>query len=244
MKTIRYTGEKEWLNARIGKITGSRLKDIITKSPFTKDDIVNVLNAKGIEFKKTDTKEVLSKSLSPDDIRYLKSKAEKKMAFYELIAERLALPPDLEKPMDRGHRLELPALDLYEQKTGVKLNKDLIMWVSDTDESIAVSPDAEYADDETQAVEVKCLNSALHIKTVLTKEIPDEYHYQGMQYFAVNEKLQKLHFTFYDDRLVIKEQFFIITLERKDYADEIQGILDFQKDTLTEVNKIVAELSL
>ena len=85
MKTIRFTDEKSWLDARIGKITGSRAKDIFSKSPFTKEDIVNVLTSRGVEFKKTDTKEVLSKLLTPDDIRYLKSKAEKKMAYYELI---------------------------------------------------------------------------------------------------------------------------------------------------------------
>lgn len=244
MKTIRFSDEQEWLEARIGKITGSRLKEIVTKSPFTKEDIVNVLISRGTDFKKTDSKEVLIKLLTPSDIRYLKGKAEKKMAFYELIAERLAIPKSEEKPMDRGHRLELPALNIYEEKYNVKLDKDLIMWVSDVDENIAVSPDAGYADDETQAVEVKCLNSALHIKTILTKEIPDEYHYQGMQYFAVNDKLQKLHFTFFDDRLIIKEKFFVITLERKDYLDEIKELIEFQKDTLTEVNTIVSQLSL
>ena len=244
MKTIRFTDEKSWLDARIGKITGSRAKDIFSKSPFTKEDIVNVLTSRGVEFKKTDTNEVLSKLLTPDDIRYLKSKAEKKMAYYELIAERLAIPASDEKPMDRGHRLESVALNIYEEKYDVKLNKDLIMWVSDDDDSIAVSPDAEYADVNTEAVEVKCLNSALHIKTLLTQQIPDEYHYQAMQYFCVNKNLERLHFAFYDDRLVIKEKFFRITLERKDYLDEINDILEFQKDTLTEVNKIVAELSL
>jgi hypothetical protein len=124
MKVIKFENEQQWLDARIGKITGSRAKDIFSKSPFTKDDIMNVLNARGVEYKKTETKDALSKLLTPDDIRYLKSKAEKKMAYYELIAERLAIPASDEKPMDRGHRLESVALDIYEEKYDVKLNKD------------------------------------------------------------------------------------------------------------------------
>ena len=47
-----------------------------------------------------------------------------------LFAERLAIPASDEKPMDRGHRLESIALNIYEEKYDVKLNKDLVMLVS------------------------------------------------------------------------------------------------------------------
>jgi hypothetical protein len=249
MKTLQFKTQEEWLEARIAKITGSRL-DIIVKSPFTKEDIINVLNEKGIDYKKTDTsfrfinnlKENLLKLLSPDDIRYLKRKAEKKIAFYELIAERLSIPEKDEKPIDRGHRLEEFALREFEKQTGNKLNIDLIMWVSDDDESIAVSPDAEVID-KPEAVEAKCLSSAKHIQAFLTQKVPDEYEEQAIQYFIVNEKLEKLHFAFYDDRLIVK-QFFTITFTREQYADKIEEYKQYQIDILQEVNKIVAELSM
>jgi len=51
MKTIKFENEEEWLEARKGKITGTRLKDLILK-----------------------------RSTKP------------KLGFYEIIAERIAIP--------------------------------------------------------------------------------------------------------------------------------------------------------
>jgi hypothetical protein len=61
MKIQQFNDQQDWLEARKCKITGSRLKDIVT------------LKGTG-----------------------------KKKGYYELIAERIALPSNEENPMDRG----------------------------------------------------------------------------------------------------------------------------------------------
>uniref|UniRef100_A0A6H1ZHP0 Putative exonuclease n=1 Tax=viral metagenome TaxID=1070528 RepID=A0A6H1ZHP0_9ZZZZ len=198
MKIQHFDNEAEWLAARLGKITGSRLKDIIVKRGTGK-----------------------------------------KIGFYELIAERIGLPADGENPMDRGHRLEEEAIERFEKMTDKKVDCSLVLWVSDNNENIALSPDGVIG--EIEAVEVKCLSSARHIEAYLTGEIPEEYRYQGLQYFIVNEKLEKLHFCFYDPRLKVKD-FFIIEMLRSNLTDEINTLEIYQKDTLKEVEEIVENL--
>lgn len=167
-------------------------------------------------------------------------RGKRKIGFYEVIAERLGLSADDESPMDRGVRLEPEALDAFEKETGKKLNRDKVLWMRDDNESIAVSPDATIG--VTEAVEAKCLASARHIEALLTGEIPDDYKYQRLQYFIVNDELQELHFAFYDPRVLAKP-FFIISTKRSDVQDDITKFLAFERDTLTEIDDIVNRLS-
>jgi hypothetical protein len=43
--------------------------------------------------------------------------------------------------MDRGKRLEDEAIERFAKETGKKVNTDLVLWMRDDDENIAVSPD-------------------------------------------------------------------------------------------------------
>lgn len=199
MKTLTYEDRETWLAARLGKITGSRLKDIVVKRGTGQ-----------------------------------------KIGYYELIAERLALPPDGENPMDRGTRLEEEAIERFVKETGKKVDTSLVIWTRDDNESIAVSPDGIIG--KTEAAEAKCLGSASHIKAYLTQAVPDEYEYQVKQYFIVNDKLQTLYLVFYDPRLSVKE-FFYLTIKRKDIQEEIDQLLEYEKNILKEVTDIVNQLS-
>jgi len=199
MKVIKFEDRESWLKARQGKITGSRLKDIVTKRGTGK-----------------------------------------KIGYYELIAERLAIPADDENPMDRGTRLEEEAIERFIKETKKKVNTDLVIWTRNDNESIAISPDGYIG--ETEAVECKCLASARHIEAWLTKEIPSEYQEQKIQYFVVNDKLKKLYFVFYDPRIPAKD-YFVIEIKREDIEDEIQFYLDYQKQVLAEVEQIVNDLT-
>ena len=199
MKTLKYDTKEEWLAGRIGKITGSRLKDIVVKRGTGK-----------------------------------------KIGFYELIAERLGIPADGENAMDRGTRLEAEAVEAFKKETGKEVDTNLYIWLRDDDESIAISPDGVIG--KTEALECKCLSSARHIEAFLTKEIPDEYEFQKLQYFIVNDKLETLYFAFYDPRLLAKP-FFYLTVNRKDIEDDIKQYLDYQRNTLAEVNAIVNQLT-
>ncbi len=192
----KYNSEDEWLDGRMGKVTGTRLKDLVVK--------------RGTKPKK---------------------------GFYEIIAEKIAIPANGENVMDRGHRLETDAIAIFEEKTGKKVNTDLVIWSREDNTDIAISPDG-YVEGKkiTEACEVKCLNSASHIEAYLTKEIPSEYEYQKIQYFVVNNDLEILYFIFYDPRM--PKDFFYFTVTRESIQNEINECLEVEIKTLREISEI------
>lgn len=200
MKTLTFEDRESWLAARRGKITGTRVKDLIVK------------RGNG-----------------------------KKKAYYELIAERLAIEPDAdETPMDRGSRLEEEGMQKFVETTGMEVNTSLVIWERDDNSSIAISPDGFVG--TKIAIEMKCLSSASHIEAWLTQDIPQEYRDQALQYFVCNDELETLYFCFYDPRIPCKE-FFWIEMNRESVKDEVSEYLKYEQDTLAEINNIVANLS-
>lgn len=207
MKVDKFIGREDWMESRLGKITGTRLKDIIVK----------------------------------------KAGSGKKIGFYELIAERLSVSEEdfdgyipNETPIARGTRMQTFAVDRFKKETGKKVNEDLVLWSRDDEPSIAVSPDGVIS--KTEAVETKCLSSARHVEAFLTKVIPDEYYYQTLQYFIVNDKLQTLYVVFYDTRLPAI-QYFVTEINRSDVEVAISENLEYQKNVIKEVDAIVKGLT-
>jgi len=197
-KVIKFEDEHSWLEARRGRITGTRLKDLINK-----------------------------RGGAP------------KLGYYELIAERIALPASQENAMDRGHRLEKDACARFAKETGKKVNNELVIWQRDDNENIAISPDGAIG--KTEALECKCLSSARHIEAWLTKEIPSEYEEQILQYFIVNDSLKKLYVVFYDPRM--PKDFFYLTVSRKDVVDKVVEYLELEKRVLREIEEIERQLT-
>jgi len=246
MKIHQFQNKEDWLSFRKGKISGTRLKDIVNNSGLTKELITKELDKNKVEYKKTDKKEDLQKLLSAENIALLESKLDKKIGYYELIAERLAVSENEfdgyvpnETPMDRGTRLQKYAIERFRNESGKKVNEDLVIWSSDINDDITISPDGVISD--TEAVETKCLSSAKHIEAYLTNKIPDEYEYQKLQYFIVNENLQKLYFVFYDPRIPAKD-FFFIEINRKDIELDIEKYKMYQVNIIKEVNEVVNQL--
>src|SRR5690606_21239235 len=95
---------------------------------------------------------------------YGKRDSNKKLiGFWELAAQKLGLPPETnESAMERGARLESEALERFEEETGKQVDKSLLLWTRDDNDSIGVSPDGVIS--ETEAVEAKCLSSARHLQ--------------------------------------------------------------------------------
>lgn len=193
-----FDNEADWLKARLGKITGSRLDDIVVK-------------------RGTDNK----------------------IGFYELLAERLAKPSEVEETaLEHGHRCEPEAISRFEQKTGKTVDRSLVIWSRADNENIAISPDGIVeGTDNTEAIEAKCLSSANHLKAWHKKEIPKDYHYQMLQYFIVNDNLQKLTFAFLDPRLIACD-FFTIEVTRSEVLAEIEEITIYQRQKLAEVEAL------
>ena len=166
----------------------------------------------------------------------------KKMGFYELIAERLVVTEDgAENPMDRGNRLESVAVELFSDETGKKVNTDLVIWAREDNERIAISPDG-YTEDLKEAVEVKCLAPANHIKAYLTQAPPSEYEDQVIQYFVVNDDLETLYFVMYDPRFTVIPYFYL-TIKREDLQKKIDKYLADEREAMKEVDAIVEELT-
>lgn len=168
----------------------------------------------------------------------------RKIGFYELIAERIAIDPDDENRMDRGLRLEEEAIALFEETYDKKVFRAGVC-VHDDYPEIINSPDGLIANGKkyTEAVEVKCLSSPRHLQAVIEDAVPIEFEAQMMQYFIVNPDLQTLYFVFYDPRIASKP-FHVVEITR---TENLQAIADkylqFQLDQLTEVNKIIEQLA-
>ncbi len=198
MKILKFKDEESWLEARRGRITGTRVGNLVSKR-----------------------------------------NGEKKIGFYELIAERIAIPPNEENVMDRGKRLEDIAMEKFQKLIGKKINNNLVIWHRDEDENIAISPDGSIG--KTIAVEVKCLSSARHVEAWITKEIPDEYEGQVLQYFIVNDKLRKLYFLFFDPRM--PKDIFWIEVKRENILEKIYEYRELEKKVLMEVELLEQQLT-
>lgn len=206
MKRTTYTDEAEWKNARLGRVTGSKLKDIVVKRGTTK-----------------------------------------KKGFYQLIADRIAIPrPENENVMDRGHVLEAEAVERLAKETGLPfIQVDNELWTRDDNQNIAYSPDGYVPGDKIEtACEVKCLNTASQLEGFITYEVPSEYIEQTRQAFIVNEDLQTLYFVMYDPSLPPTCDYVCMIIKRWDVAEEVQYLLDYQIQTLAEVDDWVNKLTL
>jgi predicted phage-related endonuclease len=169
------------------------------------------------------------------------SKKDKKplKGYYEIIAERVAIPQDGENVLDRGKRLEDESADRFEKETGRKVDRSLVLWCREDNENIAVSPDGVVS--ETEAFESKSLNSASHIEAYLTKKIPSDYEHQVLQYFIVNDKLEKLYFAFYDPRM--PKDFFYFTVNRSEVQEKVTEYLALERTALAQIEDVVNQLT-
>jgi putative phage-type endonuclease len=164
--------------------------------------------------------------------------------FYEHLAERLTRGlPDDESALNRGVRLEDEARERFETETGKKV--EVVGFVtSSKNEFIGSSPDGliKTRGKYKEALEIKCLSSANHLRAFLEQKIPSDYLSQGIQYFVTNPDLVTLYFGFYDTRIE-EVPFFVLTMKRKDLGDEItedeEAQLRFLKEIDTALSKLV-----
>lgn len=161
-------------------------------------------------------------------------------AFYEVLAERLTtgVEEDYENAMDRGLRLEEDGIASFELETGKSVER-IGLCESDENSNIANSPDGLIGD--TEAIEVKCMGGKNHVKMWLTNEVPDEYEWQAIQYFVVNEKLEKLYFVGYNPDIPV-HSLHIIELNRGEVEEKIEKAKIAQKVFLGEVEEKLKEI--
>jgi hypothetical protein len=182
------------------------------------------------------------------------------VAFWNMLAERIAAPADSENAAERGHRLENINAQLTVEAHHLKNPVyDTKLWVREDYPDIAVSPDChEDTGEPTWAVECKSLSSAKHLSIVVpivlgeTWEqvsgkkhdsvldyLPAQYRFQALQYFVVDDSLQHLYFSFYDPRVMLEHyQRVDVDIKREAIQDEITERLEAEKKTLEVVGTI------
>lgn len=168
----------------------------------------------------------------------------RKIGFYELVAQSLSIDPDDENRMDRGLRLEEEAILLFTEKYG-KMVERVGVCVHDKYPDVINSPDGliKHGKKYTEAVEVKCLSPARHLQAVIEDEVPLEFEAQKLQYFIVNPDLQTLYFIFYDPRIA-SVPFHVIKVDRDESLQAaVDKYLEFQVEQLREVKEIIERLA-
>src|ERR1035437_4528634 len=113
---------QKWLDDRKGRIMGSIAADVIPKPPL-KGDVEKALKGGGMEFIQTGeggpvTADLLRKLLPISDLLELGRREDRKVGFYQIIADMLSIPDEHDDPMQRGHDLEQEALDALSELIG------------------------------------------------------------------------------------------------------------------------------
>lgn len=259
----------EWHEAREGVIKGSNVYNVLKTNSATKDQIIQILDEYGVDYPKTTprkdgdvakpkgTKEDFEQLLTDEMEAELMRRADKKVEFYQLVADRIAIDTKLEydedgeivqndeSMMDRGHRLEDVAADIFAERTGKKLVKAGFCLRDDND-GIGNSPDRliEVNGKYTEALEIKCIKTAKHIQALVEQNIPDEYYSQAVQYFVVNDDLETLYFAFYDPRIPFDCKFHWIEIHRTPNLQRtIDKFIKYQTVLVAEANRLVEKLS-
>ena len=258
MKVIKLQqNSDEWLEFRKGKSGGSEFKNLWIPGLPLKAKIIERLereNPLSPEDKRCTVQE-LAGMLEPSELAELKLEAEPKKHFYEIVADRVArpvTPNDYEDRLNgepftmmaRGHILEPEAIVAFEEKTGKKVDKDSVVWVSDYDENAYVSPDGAITGKDgkvREACEVKCLSSAEVIKCFDEHCYPKEYEPQVLKYFMVNEDLETLHFIIFTD-LIPGLELQVFDINRNDVEERLAEARAFEKASLKRIDELASKI--
>lgn len=202
-----------WLDARIGKITGTKAGTLALEHYAQKD--VAKLEAMADKAKTEEKAEEYR-----EKARQAKRDNERlkvNLDFWQFLADMIAEQPDGEPPMERGHRLEntniMMACDKFDISPNV-VEFDTGMWVSDVDDRIAVSPDAHakprifngLEHNPTFAFEAKSLGTKYHLQTVVPFRVFQMLNYSGTPNSQRNE-LQSLALKLFPEILETRREF-------------------------------------
>lgn len=202
-----------WLDARIGKITGTKAGTLALEHYAQKD--VAKLEAMADKAKTEEKAEEYR-----EKARQAKRDNERlkvNLDFWQFLADMIAEQPDGEPPMERGHRLENTNIMMACEKFDISpdvVEFDTGMWVSDVDDRIAVSPDAHakprifngLEHNPTFAFEAKSLGTKYHLQTVVPFRVCQMLNYSETPDSQRNE-LQSLALKLFPEILETRREF-------------------------------------
>lgn len=202
-----------WLDARIGKITGTKAGTLALEHYAQKD--VAKLEAMADKAKTEEKAEEYR-----EKARQAKRDNERlkvNLDFWQFLADMIAEQPDGEPPMERGHRLENTNIMMACEKFDISpdvVEFDTGMWVSDVDDRIAVSPDAHakprifngLEHNPTFAFEAKSLGTKYHLQTVVPFRVYQMLNYSGTPN-SQRDELQSLALKLFPEILETRREF-------------------------------------
>lgn len=142
--------------------------------------------------------------------------------------------------MERGSAEEAFARKAFEKKYGKKV-KEVGVCISDELDWLAYSPDGLIETKKgvySEGVEIKNPDSATMISYRLGVDrsdigVPEDYKWQIVDAFLVNEKLEKMYFVAYDARFIEDEhKMYVVEVERSNPA--LLGALEEARKRLAE----------
>ena len=193
---------EEWLLARCGKVTASRVADVLAKVKTGES-------------------------------------ASRKNYKMELVVQRLTGQPGesfTNAAMEWGTATEPQARMAYEAHTGSFVEEKGFID-HPTIEGFGCSPDGLVGDDGL--IEIKCMNTANHVETVIEGKPPSRYIPQMQCQMAVTGR-QWCDFVAFDPRLPEDLQLLVVRVDRdQEYIDQMEVEV---KQFLSEVNDLFIKL--
>jgi hypothetical protein len=202
-----------WLDARIGKITGTKAGTLALEH-YTQKDVAKLeaMADKAKTEEKAEEYREKARQAKRDNERLKVN-----LDFWQFLADMIAEQPDGEPPMERGHRLENTNIMMACEKFDISpdvVEFDTGMWVSDVDDRIAVSPDAHakprifngLEHNPTFAFEAKSLGTKYHLQTVVPFRVYQMLNYSETPDSQRNE-LQSLALKLFPEILGTRREF-------------------------------------
>lgn len=202
-----------WLDARIGKITGTKAGTLALEHYAQKDVAkLEAMADKAKTEEKAEEYRAKAEQAKRDNERLKVT-----LDFWQFLADMIAEQPDGEPPMERGHRLENTNIMMACEKFDISpdvVEFDTGMWVSDVDDRIAVSPDAHakprifngLEHNPTFAFEAKSLGTKYHLQTVVPFRVYQMLNYSETPDSQRNE-LQSLSLKLFPEILETRREF-------------------------------------
>lgn len=202
-----------WLDARIGKITGTKA-GTLAREHYAQKDVAKLeaMADKAKTEEKAEEYREKARQAKRDNERLKVN-----LDFWQFLADMIAEQPDEEPPMERGHRLENTNIMMACEKFDISpdvVEFDTGMWVSDVDDRIAVSPDAHakprifngLEHNPTFAFEAKSLGTKYHLQTVVPFRVYQMLNYSETPDSQRNE-LQSLALKLFPEILETRREF-------------------------------------
>ena len=211
-------GSDEWHSMRRGKVTGSKLSSVLGTSLTRTQLIAELIGEYASEQTKT-------------------------------------FKPTIE--MERGTEQEPLAVQAFEKLNNVEINRNVGFMISDEFNFLGFSPDGILEDsDFSEMIEIKNPDTKTMMFYKIANMIPQEetklsagkqnwcgisqdYKYQVLCGFLVNEKCKKIHFLVHDARIIDeKQRLYTVTIERdnelvqKELKEVREELIRFRADWL------------